>query len=569
MLQVQPSRNNAGFVTAAEAFEKIKTTLPTIKAWERLDDGSVRILGTHVLKTRTNGTISFTLDGAPAHLPIVATSLWVRDTVNKQLGSYFEAYTPDPRAMRTIVDGFEKNKTLLRGLAKCTRDDIQIRIDPKRIPKDYSRDYIAEHLTLSACSIEKSSYSKRVSAYVQGYSRGATGLAKLMNSFLWEDIFDRNIARAAMLIYGREAGVDHYNEVAKEWTSIDDQGRDCGLSSLIKTHRAAFPLFEILSPHQDANELNTKLTIADVISLAPQNLRKVGLRPAFWRWLLQSSIPIIRAIREPLNQLFKAHRTLVTGVDTNEDLSSAFDTEYDARGHAEAKISNYCSFFNRLADFPPGTLPFSFMKMFSFASDRGLALIAPHLPALVAGAKAARRKNAVKIEAHQIRLVLDALVFTDQRGRNPLENIHNPSWNTLVQFQQEWHEEQDFEDDADLAYSWGRLLDQQSIGEIDVTELTNGHELRAEGRTMHHCVAGYAKRCASGKTRVFSLVSKKNEKIRSTLEISLAGNWAMAQHLSYCNTQPHKELIAVAKSVVRSANRVQQALRSDELPLAA
>ncbi|PRX54960.1 PcfJ domain-containing protein [Flagellimonas meridianipacifica] len=52
----------------------------------------------------------------------------------------------------------------------------------------------------------------------------------------------------------------------------------------------------------------------------------------------------------------------------------------------------------------------------------------------------------------------------------------------------------------------------------DFVELINGKQLYEEGQSMHHCVATYAGRCASGTSAIFSL--KKNGNRVITIEIS-------------------------------------------------
>jgi hypothetical protein len=54
-----------------------------------------------------------------------------------------------------------------------------------------------------------------------------------------------------------------------------------------------------------------------------------------------------------------------------------------------------------------------------------------------------------------------------------------------------------------------------------LTELTNGAQLRVEGSSLHHCVASYADRCWRGGSRIWSLRLRRGEKIRHVLTIEV------------------------------------------------
>ena len=89
-------------------------------------------------------------------------------------------------------------------------------------------------------------------------------------------------------------------------------------------------------------------------------------------------------------------------------------------------------------------------------------------------------------------------------------------------------------------------------GKIEVSLLASGNEVMEEGRTMHHCVGGYATSCMKETYAVFSL---KSEADRSTLGVTQTGvqystivgdkqdsfSWKVQQHYSYCNSEPSKQ----------------------------
>ena len=55
----------------------------------------------------------------------------------------------------------------------------------------------------------------------------------------------------------------------------------------------------------------------------------------------------------------------------------------------------------------------------------------------------------------------------------------------------------------------------------ELTELTNGAQLRTEGTALHHCVASYADRCWQGTSRIWSLRSRRGAKVRHVLTIEV------------------------------------------------
>ena len=57
-----------------------------------------------------------------------------------------------------------------------------------------------------------------------------------------------------------------------------------------------------------------------------------------------------------------------------------------------------------------------------------------------------------------------------------------------------------------------------------LTELTNGAQLRTEGTALHHCVASYADRCWRGASRIWALRVHRGEKVRHVLTIEVDMN---------------------------------------------
>lgn len=68
------------------------------------------------------------------------------------------------------------------------------------------------------------------------------------------------------------------------------------------------------------------------------------------------------------------------------------------------------------------------------------------------------------------------------------------------------------------SHGWDWTMDQAPIGTWSFIELTSGEDLFLEGQAMHHCVTGYAARCASGYSAIFSV--RLDDSRRITVEIN-------------------------------------------------
>jgi hypothetical protein len=91
-------------------------------------------------------------------------------------------------------------------------------------------------------------------------------------------------------------------------------------------------------------------------------------------------------------------------------------------------------------------------------------------------------------------------------------------------------------------HGWNWFLDQGPLDEWSFIELTNGQDLFLEGQRMHHCVAGYAQRCAAGTS---AIVSVSHNKIgRVTVEID-PRNGQVVQARGECNRPAGPEEQAV------------------------
>lgn len=92
----------------------------------------------------------------------------------------------------------------------------------------------------------------------------------------------------------------------------------------------------------------------------------------------------------------------------------------------------------------------------------------------------------------------------------------------------------------EMAFQWLKLgwdwkcTDAEGI-EWQIEELNRGMELYLEGKSMGHCVAGYARECNNGRDHIFSL--KKNGERCLTIQVR---NNMMVQELGKYNRQPHE-----------------------------
>jgi hypothetical protein len=83
-------------------------------------------------------------------------------------------------------------------------------------------------------------------------------------------------------------------------------------------------------------------------------------------------------------------------------------------------------------------------------------------------------------------------------------------------------------------HGWDWVLDEGALGRWSFVELTSGQDLFREGQAMHHCVSGYAPRCASGDSAIVSV--RHNGTRRLTVEIS-ARTRLVVQARGPCNRQ--------------------------------
>jgi hypothetical protein len=100
--------------------------------------------------------------------------------------------------------------------------------------------------------------------------------------------------------------------------------------------------------------------------------------------------------------------------------------------------------------------------------------------------------------------------------------------------------------------SWPALLPEHHAGGRQFVELTDSDQLREEGRIMRHCVGTYASRCLFSSCHVFSLRSKKGERL-STLEVAIDADGSggftprIVEHRALLNRVPSAECMSAAR----------------------
>lgn len=107
-------------------------------------------------------------------------------------------------------------------------------------------------------------------------------------------------------------------------------------------------------------------------------------------------------------------------------------------------------------------------------------------------------------------------------------------------------------------------------GDFHCTELLTRGALMAEGRTLHHCVGGYANLVSAGTSRIFS-IRHPDKAYWSTVEFVACdehGNeLEMRQNLGLLNALPHDDSCEIAWQLLEVLNEVPEPL-PDPLPAA-
>jgi hypothetical protein len=136
---------------------------------------------------------------------------------------------------------------------------------------------------------------------------------------------------------------------------------------------------------------------------------------------------------------------------------------------------------------------------------------------------------------------------------------------SVIKLSNEWHEFQRKDAErAQLAASWkdlgiGRFRHETEEYVWTVTELRTAQDLVNEGRKMRNCVGGYADKCASGSSSIFSVeqTHKANQLTdkAATLEVRIS-NRTVIQAKGKCNSILLRKTVSVIKRWAES-NRIK------------
>lgn len=561
-------------IFASEAFAAIEH-VPSPKAWVLGDDGSVTLMGRYTLTKRENGRLSVVdQEGRSLQVPLMITAEFCRhasvipQTMFDGLERDHEAYV---RLVEACAPGVPVDKRLSpdsRRILRCV-DATTIEDMPEDAFYGYRHDR-ADQIRVIARQVadqEERSLGRRLRVSTLGYRRGSVGCAKLINAYMWADFYDRDIARATIAAFGREATTVQYDDVASSWSVPLTGGRDAGIGTMVRTHRPAIILLPALLKAWSDPELCDKGVagcvvanaanddalprdcgrLARVVADAPAALKRAGLKPAVWRMMLRMSDPQIAALSNLV--------TTALGTDRDSTLCMFGDVPYPNRPDPSIAA---VAILNRMAELGAETAPRTFLRTISFLPEERRALLPLYLGGLLDGGRRARRRKLVKDQAFNIGLIADAFDALHRAG-DAVARTPNLGWTALTGLSTRWHANADFGSAEALTLAWTPLLPEHSTPIASATELCDGMALAREGREMGHCVAGYAHACATMRTRIFALRTAKGPH-RSTAEFSLGndGTWRMVQHRAKGNQRPTGGLAGWIRSLTTAINKAQK-----------
>jgi hypothetical protein len=572
-------------IFASEAYASIET-IPSPKAWSLGEDGTVLLMEATSLRKDGIGRIQVLSHGRHATIPLMMDSEWCR--CSGQVPSELTAgMIVDPQAYADLIEARLRGAGVDGRLSPASRRMLG-QFDPMKPDEvlgtsEHDR-YHVDYAAREIMRLEMSSLRKRIRVRALGFGRGgATGCAKLINSYLWADLYDREIACTAIAAFGRKATTADYNRIAEAWTRPLACGRDAGLRSMLRTHRPAIVLLPVLmkdwtdpmlrdddvadavpvSTEDDASVSGGRMS--EIVADAPAAMKRVGLKPAVWRMMLRMSDPQIAAISTIVEGAFGQREAHFVGVDFFAD-ADAFEagrvaeaaTPLDPRTPAEKARQAAVDVLNRMAELEAETAPRTFLRAIAIMPDQRRELLPLYLGGILDGGRAARRRKLVKDQAFTIGLIADAFDAFHAAG-DAVAHTRNLGWTALSGLSARWHANADFGSAEALTLEWPALLPKHDTPTASAVELATGTALAQEGKTMGHCVAGYAHACATGQTRIFSLKASKGEH-RSTAEYRLGndGTWRLVQHRNRGNRRPTGGLGTWIRSLTTALNKAQR-----------
>lgn len=545
-------------IFASEAFEAL-SRVPSPKAWVKISPTSFKIMGEITLTKELDGTIK-----GGDHLPLMFNAEQATSIANGIAEDICATFSPRLDQFTPFLRPYFNSGIIDQRFSPKGREEL------KKITGRLENSSVALILE-TLRTYERQSFAGRVQKRVLGYARGgAQGIAKLINSVLWSDLYDREIANAAIQAFGHKAKIAEYNMLAQAWRAPDER---LSIPTLIKTHRPGLvflhpllnlPFKDQVAPAYDFSTLGHipaaahRRSIAETISMAPRHFKKAGLKPAVWRMFLKMTVPQMMALRPLLEKALNLGTQMIVADMWGVHHTIAQEDREDTMALA---------FLNRLAEVEGERLPRAFLRQLSFRPLSHLRDLIPILHIIVRAGADAKRRGRVHQQAGFISMVSDAWTsFTNDRL--PIVRATRLTWLTLLREQEQWHANLAHHFDfADESLEWDPLLPRLDTPTTQITELTNSNDLELESRAMHHCVRSYAPSCYSSSNagkdagrRIFSLKLVKRSIIRSTIEVhrNFDRKWVVSQHRAFGNAAPHKDLLTAAKQLTRSLNKAQR-----------
>ena len=531
---------------ASEAISTID--VPIIKAWDHDENGNVLILQRLTVTSQTDRTIEIRDDKNRSNiLPLFITAKYIAEQFKTIL--YNQNLLPDKSRAPdyfSIVEDAYATGVIDRRL--CPESRVALENGIAFHQAGDKRHSAVDAIAGAIARAEMISLRKRTVVKTLGYSRGATGIAKLINAILWKDIYRHDVACAAVLLKGRSADTQDYNDAMNIWEASETHR--FGLKDLLSTHRPA--AIHTIEDHSRINE-----ELLEKIAAFPATLRKAGLKPAVWRMLLRMSVPQNVAIR-PLVQS-------AAGIGHHGTLAFFDDPEVPFENTLQ---STSIKILNRLADLGAQDCPATILRTMARMTQHHLIPTEKLLTPILDRGRWARKRGMVKETARLLPLIADAYAAFSQEGLQ-IANGRGATWDAMIRAQHEWHRQQVLATPV-KDVKWQALLPEYTTKIASARELTTSEELFAEGQEMNHCVGGYSPQCISGRSRIFSIV-RADGKRRSTLQASLepSGKWRVSQHYGMSNTTVDPKLKAWEGTLLRALQREQKRSMTNAIRMAA
>jgi hypothetical protein len=356
-------------------------------------------------------------------------------------------------------------------------------------------------------SADRGYAEKRLRADLYPEARSAR-TARALRTALAEHVADRELLRAACLIFGRKVRLSDYNDLVR-----------AGARVLARVTRETPNLAPALAEpvRRLARKGAGRASLGLMGEVRGELMRPGYLRPRDWKWLSHQANSTVRALLDPL-----------AADDGNARHAWA------VRLFAAAQIAGPPAVMVGLVA-PGGALA----RALEVVREAGDAERFADLARLLRLATAEWRRRAA--QGQSLRFMRDDLAYlvdwwTDQARENAALIPANAGWASLVRRQQRWHQLIILRNPEYLQQWPSAVAAHESTG-YRAIPLTDSLMLAREGMEMRHCVASYARDCAAGNTRIFALESGTSGE-RATVELRRrAAQWFAGQVKGPCNAE--------------------------------